>query len=263
MWSLRLLIVSSTECHLVLDWYCMVLCGVSDDCDDMEISGAPGLVISTSASSLSPGSWEGWLQAGLICGWLGSPSQYEKTGSRDQLVWSLTVLQLTASWSRADSSPDITNHHLATWGVVEFSELARWAPLRWYLRFTSRLQSTFANKLDSVFHSCLSCSSEHSPHLPFPLYITIDLRKGCSLFVLLAACHAVGHLRITWLYVNTPISCSQNICCSTTYPHWMPQMLLHSRWNVFQKHWYQYQSCLIGLNPQLDYWGGNIIDPNP
>jgi len=112
----------------------LVLCGVSDDCDDMEISGAPGLVIWTSASSLSPGSWEGWLQAGLISGWLGSPSQYEKTGSRDQLVWSLTAFQLSASWSRADSSPDITNHHLATWGVGEFSELVRWAPLRRYLR---------------------------------------------------------------------------------------------------------------------------------
>ena len=64
----------------------LVFCGVSDDWDDMEISGAPVLAILTSASSQSPGSWEGWLQAEVVCGWLGSPSQYKKTSSRVQLV---------------------------------------------------------------------------------------------------------------------------------------------------------------------------------
>ena len=34
-------------------------------------------------------------------------------GGGDQLVGSLTVLQLSAGWPRADLSPDITNHHLA------------------------------------------------------------------------------------------------------------------------------------------------------
>ena len=71
-----------------------MLCGVSDDCDDMEISGAPGLVIWTSASSLSPGSWEGWLQAGLICGWLGSPSQYERL----MIICGLLAAELAEDW---------------------------------------------------------------------------------------------------------------------------------------------------------------------
>jgi len=40
---------------------------------------------------------------------------------------------------------------------------------------------------DSVFHSCLSCSSERSQAFLFPCTTTFGLRKGCFLFALVAA----------------------------------------------------------------------------